>query len=93
MIRKLRDLAIMALLSVLALVAVELMVRWLAPQDKTTVHLGQGTLGKRDADTGHLLTPGVHTRTTTSEFTVEYQINEDGWRDAATYPPEPPPGR
>lgn len=84
----LRRILILALLSGLYLLVVEALVRWRWPQDKETVFLAAGSLGMQDAVLGHKLRPESWSRTRTPEFTVDYRVNTEGWRDAALYPPE-----
>ncbi len=80
------------LLSCLNLAILEGVVRWGWPQTKTTEFLAGGSLGQDDPLLGHRLRPLVHTRTRAPEFTVEYQTNSEGWRDAEVHAQQKAPG-
>jgi len=62
------------------LVLFELTLRAFFPQDTKVIYVS-GSLGQTDSITGHINRPNSHTKVTTPEFSVEYMISEEGFRD------------
>jgi lysophospholipase L1-like esterase len=66
---------------------VELAIRIVAPQNLRTHFVNDRTLGLSDAVLGYVNQPGVVAQVTGPEFSVEYRINAQGFRDTALYTP------
>jgi lysophospholipase L1-like esterase len=81
-----RDALIILVVSALLFGALELGVRFVAPQDSTTTFLEGGSLGLPDDALGHVSRPGSVTRHESPEFSVEYRVNESGLRDETPHP-------
>jgi len=66
--------------------------RFAFPQRLNTTYLGGSSLAMRDEVIGHVNRPNAHALVEGPEFSVEYKINEQGFRDATVYAPEKPDG-
>ncbi|MEM6455811.1 MAG: GDSL-type esterase/lipase family protein [Acidobacteriota bacterium] len=92
-LRRLRDAALILLLSVVGLLLLEGLVRLVAPQVRVTAHRSVGeTLGDAHPVLGHVLRAGADSVTRDPEFTARYRTSVQGLRDRAVYDPRPAPG-
>jgi lysophospholipase L1-like esterase len=82
-----RDIASAIAIALLLGCVIELGVRILAPQTLRTHFVNDRSLGLADAALGHVNQPDALARVTGPEFSVEYRINSQGFRDAALYTP------
>ncbi len=87
-----RSWALVALITVLLFVAIELGVRVLTPQAVTTTYLQGGPLGLNDPVLGHTNRPDTHAHVSAPEYDVEYIVDHRGFR-AGSAQVDPPQGQ
>ena len=86
----LRDALVSLAIAAALFVVLEGATRIFAPQNLRTTYLAGASLGLRDDVVGHVNQPNVHARVEGPEFSVEYKINEQGFRDRSVYSPQKP---
>ncbi len=72
--------------------ALEGAVRFIAPQKLATTYVGGQTAGLRDPLLGHVNRPNARSVVKGPEFSVEYEISAQGFRDRSTYAAAKPQG-
>lgn len=85
-----KDTAIVLAVSLGLLLALELLIRLLAPQSLTGVSLRGEHFSASDSLLGIRYVPGAVWRFRHPEYRVEYAINADGLRDATNHPAQKP---
>lgn len=88
----LRDSLLILAISAAALLAAELAVRLFLPQDYRTTSPNGTPVGMDDSVLGHLNRPGAHVILDGPEFTVEYRVGGQGFRDTVVHPIPKPEG-
>lgn len=92
LLQHLRDgLAIIAITAFLFLL-IEGGVRLAFPQDVRTTYVSGGALAAPDPELGHVNLPGADARIEAPEFSVDYRISRQGFRDDAIYSAVKPAG-
>ena len=81
----LKDCFISIVIAAVLFVGFELVVRTWFPQKLRTTFIGGTSLGIKDPAIGHLNQPNAHALVEGPEFTVTYQVNEQGFRDKTLY--------
>lgn len=89
----LKDTAIVVAIVAIILVGVEVALRLVAPQRLSTEFVDGITLGMEHADIGHLNNPNAIAKVSGPEYSVEYKISSQGFRDQNTYAPTAPGGK
>jgi hypothetical protein len=92
LLRLLRDAGIVIALSVALMIGVELFVRAFFPQRLDGTSIQGQRFSVRDPAIGMRYAASAHWRFTHPEYTVEYVINADGFRDAKVHPMPKPSG-
>ena len=81
----LRDSLFILAISAGALAVTEIAVRLFLPQEYRTTSLNGLTVGMNDSILGHLNQPGAHVILNGPEFSVDYQVSDEGFRDEAIH--------
>ncbi len=85
--------AVIILSTTLALcVLLEGVIRLLIPQGARTTFINGAPLGIEDGQLGHVNRPNARAKLETPEFSVEYEINHDGFRDKSMHANARQPG-
>ena len=87
-----RDGIIIAFITVLIFVAIEVFIRIFMSQTEEWLFVSGGTLGLEDGILGHRNRPNTHAIHQGPEFSVEYIVNAQGLRDLSTYQGTKPDG-
>src|ERR1700704_6204954 len=85
MTSRVRDILLILAISVALLVVLEMLTRVFLPQDYHTTPLNGLPTAKDDSVLGHLNQPGAHVRLDAPEFSVEYVVNSEGFRDKVVH--------
>lgn len=89
-----RDASIIILITLCILASVEIAVRLTMHERTTTDYAAEDTpLAKTDPVLGYLNNPGAIAHVTGPEFTVEYRISEQGFRDPEVHAAKGDPGK
>ncbi|SMO42226.1 SGNH/GDSL hydrolase family protein [Ruegeria faecimaris] len=78
---KILNFLIIVMISATLLAGVELGIRWLSPQGVLTTYPEGGPLGLKDPVVGHTNRPNTVVAINAPEFTVEYKVDENGFRE------------
>jgi GDSL-like lipase/acylhydrolase family protein len=81
----LRDTLLILAISAVALLAAELVIRLSLPQEYRTTSLNGLSLGMNDTLLGHLNQPGAHVILDGPEFSVDYRVGDQGFRDEVVH--------
>ncbi|WP_179119652.1 GDSL-type esterase/lipase family protein [Ensifer adhaerens] len=92
MLKFLRDTVVIVAITGVIFAGIEFGLRAFAPQRLDTTLIGGEPLGLRDPVLGHVNRPNAHIKVTGPEYTSDYQVNSQGFRDLTVYPPSPTPG-
>jgi hypothetical protein len=92
LLRLLKDAVIVAAISLCLVLVGEIILRTFFPQRLIGTSLQGRRLSVADPVIGMRYVPGAHWRFTHPEYTVEYAINGDGFRDAKKHPVPKPIG-
>lgn len=82
---RVRDILLILVFSVVLLLVLEMLTRLVLPQDYRTTSLNGLPTAKDDRVLGHLNQPGTHVRLDAPEFSVEYIVGDEGFRDEVTH--------
>ena len=85
MISRSRDILLIFVIGVALLIALEMLTRLILPQDYRTISLNGLATARNDSVLGHLNQPGAHVRLDAPEFSVEYIVNDEGFRDEVNH--------
>ena len=80
-----REFLLILAFSVALLLVFEMLTRLVLPQDYRTTSLNGLPTAKDDSVLGHLNQPGAHVRLDAPEFSVEYIVSDEGFRDEVTH--------
>ncbi|MTH97079.1 GDSL-type esterase/lipase family protein [Roseibium sp. RKSG952] len=83
MVKFLKNTVLVLIFSAVLFALIEVIVRQFFPQTVRTTYLVGETLGIKDPVTGHLNRPNTHAAVTAPEFSVEYIVDERGFRNAS----------
>lgn len=90
MVKLLKNTLLVLVISAAMFALVELFVRQFLPQTVRTTYLVGETLGIKDPVTGHLNRPSTQATVTAPEFSVEYIVDDRGFRSASLNSPPSP---
>ncbi|TLY33805.1 MAG: hypothetical protein E6K56_00080 [Ignavibacteria bacterium] len=85
MTARVREILLILVVSAALLTVLEVLTRLALPQDYHTTSLNGLATAKDDSILGHLNQPGAHVRLDAPEFSVEYVVSEEGFRDEVTH--------
>ena len=88
--RAFRDTLLILAISAALLLLAELFVRLFLPQDYRTTSVNGLSLGMDDSVLGHLNRPGAHLVLEGPEFSVDYRVGDQGFRDTIVHTPVKP---
>ena len=89
----LKDTAIVVATVAIILVGIEVTLRLFAPQRLSNEFVDGITLGMEHAEIGHLNNPNAIAKVSGPEYSVEYKISSQGFRDRNSYAPTVPDGK
>jgi|SRR3990167_5726498 len=81
MLRLLRNLLLLSVITIVLLILLEGTVRFVSPQDSKITFIDNQSTGLEDSTLGYVLRPGSGSTVRTPEYAVEYKINQEGMRD------------